>query len=82
MKMHVLITKFVSSSSLPYSEKFLRVQTFATMPPETAERIFRSSYFCNKALHSAVPTGLLKLLTVFIFAVVGLSAKTVKVCTM
>ena len=51
----------------------------AKMAPEAPEEIFAvNSYFCDKALHSAVPTGLLKLLAVFIFLVVGSSAKTTK----
>ena len=46
-----------------------------------SRRYFHGSYFCDKTLHSAVPTGLLKILAGFIFAVVGSSAKTTKVCT-
>ena len=54
---------------IPYSGKFLRVQTFAKMPPEAPKEIFSvfSFYFCNKALHSAVPSGPLKFLAVFYF---------------
>ena len=43
---------------------------------------FHSSYSCDKVLHSTAPNGLLKLSVVFIFAVVGSSTKTAKVCTM
>ena len=53
-----------------YSWKFLRVQTFVKMSPGAPEEIFAVRIFCDKALHSVVPTGLLKLLAVFIFAVV------------
>ena len=68
---------------LPYSGKLLQVQTFATMPPEAPEEIFTVLIFATKAcIASAVLTGLLKLLAVFIFAAVGSSTKTMKVYTM
>ena len=44
-----------------------------------SRRYFYGSYFCDKTLHSAVTTGLLKILAGFIFAVVGSSGKTAKV---
>ena len=56
------------------------MQTFAKMPLEVPEDIFTVLIFCDKTLYSAVPTGLLQILAGLIFAVVGSSAKTAKVC--
>ena len=66
---------------MSYHHSTVQRETFAKTPLEAPEDIFTVSYFCDKTLHSAVPTGLLKILAGFIFAVVGSSAKTAKVCT-
>ena len=68
---------------IPCSGKFSTGANFCENTTRGSRRIFRSSYFCDKALHSAVPTGLWKLVAVFYFCgIVGSSAKTAKVCTM
>ena len=58
--------------------KFSLVQTFAKMPPEAPKEIFTVLIFMTKALCRAIPTGLLKLSEVLIFAVVGSAAKSRK----
>ena len=67
--------------NIPYSGKFLRVQTFAKTPPETPEEIFAVLIFVTKPCIVWYQL-VCKTSMVFIFAVVGLSAKTTKVCTM
>ena len=58
------------------------VQTFAKTPLESPEDIFTVLIFATKpCIVQYIPTGLLKVLAGFSFAVVGSSAKTAKVFT-
>ena len=71
--------QLMSRRQIPYSGKFLRVQTFAKMPPEAPEELLQ---FLLQSPAQRSTNWAAKIFSGSIFAVVGSSMKTAEVCTM